>query len=382
MNKSVITAGILVIVLVLWMASGLFSDRGAADADSNENTSQRPDSSDTSDDAERLMKVETRRAVASPTTRTITLQGQLEPIRRLHLTSQASGVVESLPQTRGQRISKGDLLVKLELGTLDSDLAEANAQVAAARSEQQAAAKLQERGLQSQNALTQANAALAGAVATRNRIRQQIAHTEILAPFSGILNDSPVEIGMLVERGAVVADIIDNSKFKLTATVAQQVISRISVGQSVEAKLITGESLTGTVTYISSIADANTRSFSVEAELDNSDQTLAAGISASLVVPLESIDATLVSPSALSLGLDGAIGVKVVNDSSEVEFYTVGIISTGGEGAWVTGVPDNSLVITQGQGFVNAGEKVESVETIETDNSVEATEPDESAEKQ
>ena len=168
---------------------------------------------------------------------------------------------------------------------------------------------------------------------------------------------------MLVERGTTVADIIDDSKFKMAATVAQQVISRISIGQSIEAELITGESLTGKISYISSIADADTRSFSVEAELDNSNRQLAAGTSASLIVPLESVEATLVSPSALSLGPDGEIGVKTVNGSSKVEFHVIDIVSTRGDGAWVTGIPNNSQVIVQGQGFVNAGEEVEPVET-------------------
>ena len=368
MNKSVITAGFLVIVLVLWMASGLLSDQNAADAtDTSTSDSQKAsassDNPNTEEGTNRLLRVETRRAVASKISRTVTLQGQLEPIRRLHLTSQASGIVESLPQLRGKRIKQGDLLVKLKPGTLDSDLAEANAGVAAARSEQQAAARLQERGLQSKNALTQANATLASAVAARDRIRLQITHTEILAPFDGILNDLPAEIGMLVERGTTVADIIDDSKFKMAATVAQQVISRISIGQSIEAELITGESLTGKISYISSIADADTRSFSVEAELDNSNRQLAAGTSASLIVPLESVEATLVSPSALSLGPDGEIGVKTVNGSSKVEFHVIDIVSTRGDGAWVTGIPNNSQVIVQGQGFVNAGEEVEPVET-------------------
>jgi len=45
----------------------------------------------------------------------------------------------------------------------------------------------------------------------------------------------------------------------------------------------------------------------------NTEQALAAGVSATLVVPVESVAAAQVSPSALALGLDGEIGVKTID---------------------------------------------------------------------
>jgi len=191
----------------------------------------------------------------------------------------------------------------------------------------------------------------------------KIKQTEILAPFDGVLNDLMVEEGELIERGMRVADIVDDSGFKVAATAAQQVVQQIKPGQSVVARLITGEELPGKITYLSSIADPTTRSFVVEAEVENSNQTLAAGVSATLVVPVESVAAAMISPSAIALGLDGEIGVKTIDQDNMVEFHPVDIISTTSDGAWVTGIPENSLVIMLGQGFVNPGDEVDPVET-------------------
>jgi len=368
MNKSILSAVVIVVVLALWMLSGLLPGRSDADDSTANNASaqngESAGQSDSANDADkRLMKVEVMRIAASEVTRELTLQGQLEPLRRLHIVGQIGGLVESISATRGQRVKQGDLLLKLDLETKKADLAEANAMVKAAADEQRAASNLQKRGLQSGLALSQANAKLASAVAARDRIALKIRQTEILAPFDGVLNDLMVEEGELIERGMRVADIVDDSGFKVAATAAQQVVQQISQGQTVIARLITGEELAGKITYLSSVADPTTRSFTVEAEVANTGQALAAGVSATLVVPVESVAAAMVSPSALALGPDGEIGVKTIDQDNTVEFHPVSIISTTSDGAWVTGIPDNSTVIMLGQGFVNPGDEVDPVET-------------------
>ena len=308
------------------------------------------------------MKVQVMQTSAEERIREITLQGQLDPLRRLHLVAQTGGTVETIPVSKGSRVKRGDVLVKLALDTKETDLAEANALLSAARAEQKAASRLQQRGLQSELALQQANARLASATAARDRISLQITQTQVTAPFDAIVNDIPVNEGGLVERGMAVADLIDDSAFVITATATQQTINEIQLGQAVHAKLITGEELQGSITFLSQVADPQSRSFTIEAQLEKSDSNLASGVSASLFIPVESISAVQLSSSAMALGDDGEIGVKVVNDDDRVEFYPVTILSTDADGAWVTGMPEGSRVITLGQGFVNTGDLVEAVE--------------------
>jgi len=123
------------------------------------------------------------------------------------------------------------------------------------------------------------------------------------------------------------------------------------------------ETLNGTVTYISASADQATRSFAIEATLENPENAIAAGVSASLVIPTESLEAFFVSPSSLALGENGEIGVKSVNDDGIVEFHAITIVQTTQNGAWVTGVDEGTSIIGLGQGFVNPGEKVTPVMT-------------------
>lgn len=372
MSKSVVAAAALLVVLALWMLSGLIP---ASSEDQQQNQQEKavatesPEAGNSSASAQpsagqpALMRVQVMQTTAEEKTREITLQGQLDPIRRLQLVAQTGGAVASIPVSKGNRVKKGEILVKLALDTKETDLVEANALLTAARAEQKAASRLQQRGLQSELALQQANARLASASAARDRISLQITQTQITAPFNAVINDLPVDEGELVERGMVVADLIDDSAFVITATATQQTVSQITLGQKVRAQLITGEELQGKVTYLSPVADPQSRSFTVEAEIEKPDKNLASGVSASLLVPVESISAIQISSSAMALGDDGEIGVKIVNAEDRVEFYPVTIISTDADGAWVTGMPAGSRVITLGQGFVNAGDQVEAVES-------------------
>jgi len=363
MRTSYLAAGFLVLALGLWMASGAFSsdessDDAAATGSNDQNGGQSDASASGSTPLAKPIKVEYIDAQLTPRSRDIVLQGQLEPRRHLQMRAETSSIVETIAVEKGARVNKGDTIVGLSMDGRESDLMEAQAQLQTARSQQKAAASLSQKGLQSQVQLEQTQAQLASARAQLSRIQRDIENTKITAPFAGLVNAVSVEVGEMVDRGAMVAELVDNSSFLVTAQVAQQMLSQLKLGADIKVKLITGDTLPGKLTYISSVADTASRSFSVEAEVENADGKYAAGVSASLVVPVEKVEAVFITPSALSLGDDGGLGVKIIDENEEVVFNPITLVSSTLEGAWVTGIPDNSKVITLGQGFVKAGQKV------------------------
>ena len=321
-------------------------------------------SSETSSEPEELLRdqpmaVEVDILDINTKERKISLQGQMEPVRHLLLKAETSGAVEKIHVSKGTRVSKNAALVTLDLGGRQSSLAEASARVRMAKSEQSAALSLRQKGLQSQLQLEQAEASLETALAQLGAVELDINNTTIRAPFDAIVNDIPIEMGALIDRADLVAELVDDSQFNVSAQVSQHALSSLKLGQSVTVELITGQELFGKLTYISSIADPQTRSFTVEARIENTDDAVAAGVSATLHIPVEVVEATFLSPSSLSLGDAGELGVKAVDDQNTVHFLPINIISTSLDGAWVTGIPADTRIITLGQGFVNAGEQVE-----------------------
>lgn len=348
MNSSRWATLIVVVVLILWMLSGLFKR-----SDSNADDSGPAASNNLP------MAVLVQASDNVLMTREIELQGQLEPKRQLTVKAQTSGVVGQILASKGQTINEGAALVQLELGSRGNALAEAEALVKTAKSEQAAASTLRQQRLQSQLQLEQAEAALEAALARLGSITLDIDNTTVTAPFTGIINDIPVERGTLIERGDPVAELIDTSTFMVSASASQTSLAELFIGQPLTTTLITGQTLTGELTYISAIADAQSRTFAIEAIVDNPTNSIAAGVSASIHIPVEQLEATFVSPSALSLNAAGLLGVKVVDDADVVEFVPVELISTTLDGAWVSGIDPGIRIITLGQGFVNPGDKVQ-----------------------
>ena len=68
-----------------------------------------------------------------------------------------------------------------------------------------------------------------------------------------------------------------------------------------------------------------------------------------------------ISPSLLTLDLEGNLGIKIVNDNGLVEFHPVVITQSDTNGVWVTGLPESATVIVVGQGYVVPGQLVEAV---------------------
>ena len=371
MRTSFIAAGLLVLVLVLWMASGLLKNPDSdTDNVSNAEASVAGQTGSKTDRDEDITKVQVEIADLKSRSREIVLQGQLEPARVLDIKAEISSTVETLPVSKGQRVKANDLLVTLANNGRDDDLTEAKAQVEYAVVEQRAAAQLLQQGLQSEVRSQQATAALATAVAQRNRINRDIENTNIFAPFDGVINSLPINLGELVSHGTVIAQLIDDSSFKVTAQVAQQGVSELRIGQAVTLQPITGQELEGTLTFVSSLGDAQTRSFTVEALVKNPGDKVSAGVSASLKIPVETVESVFLTPSALSLGDKGQLGVKLVGENNRVEFVPVMLLSTTIEGAWVTGIPTGSQIITLGQAFVAIGEQVDPIKANHADEAL------------
>ncbi|OED40720.1 hypothetical protein AB833_11740 [Chromatiales bacterium (ex Bugula neritina AB1)] len=351
MNKSMLIALGAVITLFLWMLSG-------------QPGSGKPPEKTTPTVAREItaMKVQTRRQSSQFITREVIVQGQAEPLKIMHLKAETDGRVEALNVRKGQRVKQGDVIARLSIDNREALLAVARASTVQATNEYEAARKLQKQGLQSKYNLESSAAKLEASRAQLKAAELEISYTKLIASIDGIIEDIDIETGDFVDRGTQIATLVDNSQLLITGNVPQQNITDVRIGTESSVELITGEILTGDVHYIASMADPASRSFRIEVLITDPPGQALTGVSAEIRIPVETLQAHLVSPAILALDEDGTLGIKAVNENSEVVFHTVEVVKTQSRGAWVTGIPDDITVITLGQGFVSAGEKVQAVE--------------------
>jgi multidrug efflux system membrane fusion protein len=291
-------------------------------------------------------------------TREIVVQGELEPLRRVEIRAQTASQVIALPVDKGETVDTDTLLIQLAEEDRTAQLKRAEAEVINQKLEVAGARKLNKQGLQAENRLKSAEAALAAANADLKRARLELEYTHIKAPFSGVLEERYVELGSHLERGDQVALLMDESVLKAVGRVSQQSATKLRLGQDIKLRLLDGREAEGRVTYISRLGDTETHSFRVEADVPNPEGLLNAGTSAELRIAINKEAAHFLSPAVFSLDDSGEVGVKSVNDDGVVRFYPIELVRTEADGVWVSGLPEQVRVIVQGQGFVTDGEPV------------------------
>ena len=185
----------------------------------------------------------------------------------------------------------------------------------------------------------------------------ELNRTEVKAPFSGFI-EQIVKPGNFLERGQVCATIIQLDPITLIAGVPEYDINKVRIGQKVFVELVTGQSVTGKLTFVSKSASPDTRTFSIESQIKNSDGRVKDGLTAEISVEIDKVKAHKISPSILLLNDEGKLGIRIVNEGKYAEFTEVIILEDSEDGLWVTGIPEKAEIIIQGQGFVEDGQEV------------------------
>ena len=157
--------------------------------------------------------------------------------------------------------------------------------------------------------------------------------------------------------GGVCADVIDLSSVKVAGFVSEREIDLLAVGQEARARLINGIEAVGNITFLSRVADEQTRTFAVEVVLPNPDGRIRDGMTAELRIDLPESKGHLVPQSALTLDDLGRMGVRIDEDGI-ARFRPIQILSLESGGAWVTGLANEARIIVVGQEFVRDGRPI------------------------
>lgn len=256
------------------------------------------------------------------------LAGALTARRTATVRSQVTGPVVEVRAEQGQRVSRGDVLVRVDTAGIADAATSARLGVVSARANLEVARRQEERqrallaaGAVSQReveaaaqAAESARAAVAQAEAQLAAAQKQLASTAARAPFDGVVSERPVSIGDVVQPGTELVTVIDPSLLQLEATIPAEQLGRVSVGQPLQFTVdgYPGRAFEGTVARINPAADPATRQVRVYAELPNPAgalQPLVAGLYAegriatqsrvALTAPGEAIDRRLGRPAVL-----------------------------------------------------------------------------------
>ena len=357
MRKTYITAAVIALATILWFASGaLTAGEGPREHPSlaEANELARASVGDMRPTAVRGRVVH---AVALP--ERVTVRGRTENKRTVDVRAETSGRVVERPLERGARVAEGDLLCRLAVEDRKARLAQAEAAVEQARIEYEGSLRLRDRGFNSETAIAQAKARLATAEAQREAAVLDVERTQVRAPFAGMVEDTPLEVGDYAQPGTVCASLVDLHPMLLVGRVSERDVSRFGVGATAAGRLMTGQQVSGPVSFVGQQADPGTRTYRVEVTVPNPDYALRSGITTEIAIDVGAVEAHKISPAVLALDDAGNIGVRIVDAQERVYFQRVAIVADADDGVWVRGLPAVATLITVGQELVVAGERVD-----------------------
>ncbi|MBE0580908.1 efflux RND transporter periplasmic adaptor subunit [Devosia sp.] len=319
-----------------------------------------------------LQSVRTSTYVAKPMPIEVPLRGRTQAKASVGAVAETAGVVDTVHVTKGQNVAVGDLLCTLDQGTRAAAVAQAKAGLEQAQAGLEQAqsdfdtnAELRAKGLAAPNtarqlevALSAAKASISAAQAGLDNAQAELDRTEIRAKVAGVVQDPLVSAGAMLAMGQPCATIVQLDPMVFIGQVPEARITLARLGLEASIKTITGQEVSGKVTFISSTADAATRSFPVEIEFPNAGGAIRDGITATATVNMGSAPAHLVPQSVLTLNDEGVLGVSIVAGGA-VKFVPVQIASDTRDGVWVLGLPTSADVITVGQEYVKDGQAVD-----------------------
>lgn len=233
-------------------------------------------------------------AALAPCPRQIIVTGTLEPDRRTSLAANASGRVMQTFVERGQMVTQGAMLARLDVRNATLSAEEAAANLENLKSEAEVAKRDCERNevLMKKGALSQqqydktkagcveVDAQMRALEKRLNQAAQVVSDGTIRAPFSGLVTERLVSAGDYVQASSSVVSLVVIDSLRLKLTIPEMHAADVKPGTKVifSPTAMPNQDFTAAVRYVSGEVRETTRDIVVEAIVDNPNGSLLPGM--------------------------------------------------------------------------------------------------------
>jgi RND family efflux transporter MFP subunit len=199
----------------------------------------------------------------------VEVTGQVTAIFQATLSSRIQGTIDKLLVREGTKVSKGQVLIKLDSRDLQADLARANADVENTKAHLDRMNQLYTQDAVSKQEMENATRGYRVAEANRKAVEAQLSYTVVKAPFDGVITEKKVEAGELASPGQPLLKIEDPRHLRLEATVAEGDLKSVSKRDKISVVIdaLGVDVLIGRVSQILPAGDPQTHTFMVKVDL-------------------------------------------------------------------------------------------------------------------
>jgi RND family efflux transporter MFP subunit len=294
------------------------------------------------------------------------IQGNVDTKENILIQPEFSGTLTSLTVKAGQKVSKGQILGRVDDAGMSQQLASLENQYALAKTTYERQKNLWDKKIGSEIQFLNAQTQMVSAQKAVAQMRAQLSKTIIRAPFTGTIDE------VFVEKGQVVAPsqqglmrIVNLNNMYVSTTVPETYIGKLKVGTEVDVYLAAlGKNYKGKVRQVGNFINPNNRSFGIEVSLPNPENLLRPNQVAKLkIIDYINKNAIVVPTNVVQEDAAGDKFVFVVDGSNgKTGIAKKAIVSVGKSSDNVTeilsGLSANDVIVTEGVNTISEGMKL------------------------
>lgn len=272
------------------------------------------------------MQINTARCNIDSVEVVVTATGELQPVYKVEVGTQVSGIVQKIHVDFNSVVKKGQLLAELDRSNLNEQLTQAQTSVSNARSNLTLAqqqydrikalydnkAATQESYESATNTLNQAKNQLKTAQSELSRAQTNLSYATIYSPIDGVIMDKAVEEGQTVASSFSTPTLFtianDLTQMQVEAAVDEADIGSVKAGQPVTFTVdaFPDDVFTGSVkeVRINPTVTSNVVTYTVIINAPNPDNKLFPGMTANVSITTEKQSGVTVPMTALFTSID------------------------------------------------------------------------------
>jgi membrane fusion protein (multidrug efflux system) len=197
------------------------------------------------------------------------VQGRVDFDQNATVGARAAGTLTSVRVQRGDRVSKGQVLATVDASILDANIAELRTRMELAKIVYEKQAGLWKQQIGTEIQYLQAKNTYQGLQRNLATLNQQRALYNVVAPYSGVVDNVIPKLGETVAPGAPVVQLNSGQGGKVLADVSEAYAGSIKAGDKALVTLpdLGNEEILSTVRTVSRTISATSRTFTVELRL-------------------------------------------------------------------------------------------------------------------
>jgi RND family efflux transporter MFP subunit len=296
----------------------------------------------------------------------IELQGSVDTKQNLIVFPEYSGLLTQVYVKEGQRVSKGQMLGKIDDGGLSQQLAQIKIQANLAKTTFERQDRLWSQKIGSEIQYLQAKSSFEAQQEAVNQLQQQVSKTIVRAPFSGTIDDVITDQGSFVAAGqSQLFRIVNLNNMYIETEVPERYVSDIVKGKEVKINFpILGKEIDAKVRQAGNFINPVNRTFKVEIGIPNSKEQIKPNLTAKLKInDYTNNNAYLIPQSIISENAEGQQYVYTItgkaNNMAKAKRVIIETGKTQGDFIEIlSGIEDNEEIIVEGARSVKEGQEV------------------------